>query len=319
MTQLKPNVAAFIGVDVAKEELVVARHGESTSRKIKNTPCAINTWLKSLPDEAHIGMESTGGYCRPLADLAHQAGLTVYLLNPRDVRHYGDAVGKRAKTDPTDALLIARYIAHERADLHPWQPPTKAQALLDDLLKRRATVVKAQGMLRQTLADFTPLGDESKAMLDAVAKMIAAIDRQLEQTLASSPSLQAQAQCVRSVPGIGLLTGAALINLFSRLPTARADAIVAFTGLDPRPRDSGKKTGVRRLSKRGPGELRRLIFNAAMSAARTQVWNPFYWRERNKGLSSTAALIALARKLIRIAFALFRKNANFNPKIVKCL
>ena len=316
MTELKSPL--FIGADVAQDAVVVAAHGQSTSRSIGNTPAALKAWLKALPPGAQIGLESTGSYHERLALLAHRAGFTVYVLNPKDVRHYAHAVGKRAKTDHVDALLLARFIAHEHADLHPWQPPTREQRHLDKLLKRRATLVKAQGMLRQTLAHLSPLKTESKAMLASLAKLIATIDRTLEQAVAANPGLQAKADCVQSVPGIGLLTGTALVNLFSRLPSARADALVAFTGLDPRPCDSGKKRGTRRLSKRGPGELRRLLFNAAMSAAKTRVWKPFYERERAKVLPTTAALVCLARRLVRVAFALYRNNAHFNPEAIHC-
>jgi transposase len=312
------NTPLFIGGDVAQDAVVVAAHGQTTSRSIGNTPAALKAWLRTLPREARIGLESTGNHHERLALLAHRAGFTVYLLNPKDVRHYAHAVGKRAKTDHVDALLLARFIAHEHAGLHPWQPPTREQRHLDNLLKRRATLVKAHGMLRQTLAHLSPLKTESKAMLASLTKLIAAIDRKLEQAVAANPGVQAKADCVQSVPGIGLLTGTALVNLFSRLPSARADALVAFTGLDPRPCDSGKKRGARRLSKRGPGELRRLLFNAAMSAAKTRFWKPFYERERAKGLPTTAALVCLARRLVRVAFALYRNNVHFNPEAIHC-
>ena len=312
------NTPLFIGGDVAQDAAVVAAHGQTTSRSIGNTPAALKAWLKTLPPGARIGVESTGSYHERLALLAHRAGFTVYVLNPKDVRHYAHAVGKRAKTDHVDALLLARFIAHEHTGLHPWQPPTREQRHLDNLLKRRATLVKAQGMLRQTLAHLSSLKTESKTMLASLASLITTIDRRLEQAVAANPDLQAKADCVQSVPGIGLLTGTALVNLFSRLPSARADALVAFTGLDPRPCDSGKKRGTRRLSKRGPGELRRLLFNAAMSAAKTKVWRPFYERERAKGLPTTAALACLARRLVRVAFALYRNNAHFNPEAIHC-
>ncbi|MCA9421766.1 MAG: transposase [Nitrospira sp.] len=45
---------------------------------------------------------------------------------------------------------------------------------------------------------------------------------------------------------------------------------------DPRANYSGRKTGRRRLSKRGPAELRWLLYNASMSAIKTTVWKPFY-------------------------------------------
>ncbi len=316
MTDQLPSLC-FIGVDVAKDEVVAGVHGSTSSEAVENKTAALKRWLKRCPPGACIGLESTGRYHEQLAALAYQAGFTVYLLNPRDVRHYAQALGKRAKTDHVDALLLARFIAHEHAELHPWQPPTPAQRQLDTLLKRRAAVVKAQGMLRQTLAHLGTLEAEAKVAMTGIDALLKAIDRKIEQALSTQESIKAEAACVQSIPGIGLLSGAGLLNLFRRLPSARADAIVAFTGLDPRPCDSGKKRGTRRLSKRGPGELRRLLFNATMSAAKTAVWKPYYERERAKGLPTTAALICLARRLVRIAFALFRKGALFDPAMVK--
>ena len=65
--------------------------------------------------------------------------------------------------------------------------------------------------------------------------------------------------------------GAALISVFERLGPCSADAVIAMTGFDPRPMDSGRKTGARRLSKRGPAELRRLLYVAAGVLAWTAV------------------------------------------------
>ncbi len=56
-------------------------------------------------------MESTGSYHEILADLAHQAGLQVFIVNARDLRRYGQGIGRRGKTDRIDAEVIARYIA----------------------------------------------------------------------------------------------------------------------------------------------------------------------------------------------------------------
>lgn len=316
---MKPslNTPCFIGIDVARADVVVAIHGDTATRSVANTRTALTSWLKSLPAGSRLGLESTGSYHELLAELAHGAGFTVYLLNPKDVRHYAASVGTRAKTDQVDARLLARFIAREHEALHPWQPPTPVQRQLDTLLKRRATLVRARGAIRQSMAHLSALKTEINTTFKAVDKLLEAIDREIEQTLASQPEVQGQAACIRSVPGIGLLTGAALLNLFRRLPAVRADAVVAFTGLDPRPCDSGQKRGKRRLSKRGPSELRRLLFNAAMSAAKTNCWRPYYDRERTKGLPTTAALVVIARRLVRVAFALFKKQIHFNPDRIK--
>jgi transposase len=311
------NTPCFIGIDVAKAEVVVATYGDNGTRSIANTTAALKAWLKALPPGSRLGLESTSNYHELLAGLAHDAGFTVYLLNPKDVRHYAQSVGTRAKTDQLDARLLARFIAREYETLHPWQPPAPVQRHLDTLLKRRATLIRARGAIRQSMEHLSSLKTEINTTFKAIDTLLDAIDREIEQTLASQPDIQAQARCLRSVPGIGLLTGAALLNLFRRLPAVRADAVVAFTGLDPRPCDSGQKRGKRRLSKRGPSELRRLLFNAAMSAAKTKLWRPYYERERAKGLPTTTALVAIARRLVRVAFALVKKQIHFNPDRIK--
>lgn len=312
-----PCGGLFIGADVAKSEVVVCCRGSSHTCALPNTCRALRAWLKTLPPGSRIGLESTGSYHETLARLAHRAGMVVYLLNPRDVRYYARSVGERAKTDRVDARLLARYIACEHEALHPWQPPSEQYRQLQTLLERRAVLVRSLGAIRQTTAKMKVLKAEVRAGIASLDALIQAIDRQIEHTLAQHAPSQAQARRLRSIPGIGLLTSAALLNVFERVPTARADAIVAYSGLDPRPCDSGQKRGKRRLSKRGPAELRRLLYNAAMSAAKTRAWKPYYLRERAKGLPSTAALVALARRLLRVAFALFKNQQSFSPDMAK--
>ena len=95
--------------------------------------------------------------------------------------------------------------------------------------------------------------------------------------------------------------GIGLTNTFERVPFRKADAFVAFIGFDPRANDSGHKAGRWRLSKRGPAELRRLLFNAAMSAIQTTVWKPIYEHYRTQGWSTTASSVIIARKIARAA------------------
>ncbi len=98
---------------------------------------------------------------------------------------------------------------------------------------------------------------------------------------------------------------------------SRDYGLVAFAGMDPRPRDSGTKRGQRRLSKRGPAEGRRLLFNAAMAGIKSPVWAPRYEQCRARGLASTEALIAIARKMLRVAFTLYKTQTDFNPALMK--
>ncbi len=66
----------------------------------------------------------------------------------------------------------------------------------------------------------------------------------------------------------------------------------------------------------GPAELHRLPYNAAMSAAKTATWKPCYERQRAKGLSTSIALVVLARKLVRVAFALYKHDTCFDPALI---
>jgi hypothetical protein len=67
------------------------------------------------------------------------------------------------------------------------------------------------------------------------------------------------------------------------------------------------------MTKKGDAEVRRLLFNAAMQGRRSPQWAPYYLKLRARGLSSTAAFVALSRKLAKVSFALLRTNAQFVP------
>ncbi len=302
-----------VGVDVAKDAVVVACARQSfAAHSVANTVAGLRAWLKRLPAGSRIGVEATGGYHQCLADLAHEMGLVVYVLNPRDVRHYARAVGVRGKTDPVDAALVARYVAHEHARLHPYQPLSPQQRKLDRLLKRRAKLVALKTALRLSLQDAPELRTELKATVQRFDALLRAIESQLAALI--QQLFPKQRTRLQSIIGVGPVVGAGLAQALSRLPFANVQAFIAFTGLDPRPDDSGHRKGRRRLSKRGPAELRRLLFNAAMAASKTSVWKPLYEHYRNRGWSTTATLVILARKIARIAYALWHGQSEFDPK-----
>lgn len=107
-----------------------------------------------------------------------------------------------------------------------------------------------------------------------------------------------------------------LAALRSRIPFANADALVAYSGLDPRPNDSGRKRGIRRLSKRGPPEFRRQMYLAGFSAARSKVLKPLYQHLRTRGFAPTQAFVILGRKLLRVAWAVWRTQKPFHPALL---
>ncbi|MDH5427351.1 MAG: IS110 family transposase [Nitrospirota bacterium] len=303
-----------VGVDVAKDTVVVACAEQYFPvQEIRNQRASLRRWLKSLPAGSRLGLESTGSYHEVLADLAHAHGHTVYLLNPRETRHDAKAMGTRAKTDRVDAILLARLVAQEHRGLPPYTPPTATQRQLDRLIRRRAKIVRIKGMLKLTMSTLSGFTPDVQAVIRKLDALLAKLDTTMA-TLAARSSEHRDAQLrVETIVGVGPLVGLSLTNTLERVPFRNADAFVAFTGLDPRAKDSGQKTGRRRLSKRGPAELRRLLFNAAMAAVRTKAWKPIYDAYRTQGWSGTAALVIIARKIARAAWSIHRYHTTFNP------
>jgi transposase len=303
-----------IGVDVAKEEVVMASAtGPMAPHAVANERSALTRWLRSLPPGARIGLEATSHYHWCLADLAHALGFTVYVLNPRDTRHYARAVGARAKTDRVDAELIARFIAHEETHLRAYRPASETERAIDQLLRRRAKLTALKGALRMTLRGLPALKAEAVALTKRLDVLIARLDAMLQTRIASEPAKYATQQRLQSIVSVGPLVSAGLGNTLDRVRFRSADAFIAFLGWDPRACDSGEHRGKRRLSKRGPAELRRLLFNAAMSGVKTKAWGPIYQRYRARGFSSTEALVILARKIARTAWSLHRHGTTFDP------
>ena len=303
-----------LGADVDSRFIVVAYGGRSLApHRIANERNAIKMWLRSVPRGSRLAMESTGDYHELLATMAQKAGLQVFVINPRDLRRYAEGVGRRGKTDRTDAEVIARYVEREHAELHAYLAPSKAQRTLQRLIARRATLVKTRGSIVQSLRGMSSLQRETSALIARLDRLIEQLESLMQQALKRMPHAHRTAQHIATVPGFGTLSSTCLAHSFTRLPYGNGDAVIAGTGLDPRPADSGQKRGRRRLSKRGPAEQRRLLFNCGRSAARMKIWRPYYQAQLAKGLSATAATIILARKMVRIAFALHKQGGPFDP------
>lgn len=292
-----------IGIDVGKASLSLYHEHSGEVAELPNEARAIKAWLKKLPAGSAIAVEATGSYHVTLATLAHAKGHRVYLINGYRLSNYRRGIGGRNKDDRSDAQLLARYLAHEQAQLEPWQPPSKAYTRLQALLHRRAVLVRSATALRQSFAQDREL----KRALQPALRRIAELEQRLETLIYAAlqdAGLAEQSKRCQAIEGIGPLTAAALNMAFLRGSFRNGDAFIAFLGLDVRVKESGRYCGQRKLTKQGDPEIRRLLHNAAMSAARTRRWRDLYQSYLARGLKKTEALTILARKLARISFAL---------------
>lgn len=305
------------GVDVAKAELVICMNPDSAAvQTIANTEAAIEKWLHTLSPSTVVAMESSGCYHQRLAHMAHAAGMRVHVLNAQDVHMYAKAVSARAKTDRLDAAVIARYAREHGQHLKVWQPCNATALALQQLLDRRAKLVKQRVLLRQSLRAVAELKDALTMLEQAYQEALDQMDHLLHKLLAQEPQLQTAVHRLLGIKGFGLLAAVRLIALFSRIPFANADAVVAYSGLDPRANDSGAKQGRRRISKRGPAALRHQMYLAGFAASHSHAFKDVYASLRQR-MSPTQAFVALGRKLLRIAWAIWKSGQDFDIAKVK--
>ena len=299
-----------LGVDVSKDELVICDWDTEQITHLANEAADIERYLRGLSGPVRIAIEPTSSYHLALFEQAHALGHTVYLINPRQLVHYRKAVNVRNKTDPADAWLLARYLAHESAALRAFNPQCAKAQRLWALLKRRGVAVRVRQTLKQS---FGEIQLPAKALFTELQRVIARIDQHLRSLLRELGWWADYQRCL-SIPGIGQVNAAALLAVYHRGAFASSDAYVAFIGLDVRVRESGQFKGQRKLTKCGEAEIRRLLFCAAQAARSYPRFENYLQLQLDKGLSKIAAKITLARKLARIAFALISKQQTFEKR-----
>ena len=197
--------------------------------------------------------------------------------------------------------------------LRPYVPASPAIAELSRLVRRRVRIVVCRQQLQSTMKDCPECRGEVRRLSEDFKRLLERVDRRSEELIRAEPERLARCDRLASIPGVGPLCSRALLVMLERIPYQDADAFVAATGLDPRPDDSGDRRGRRHLTKRGPAEIRRLLYTSAMAAARDSApFKSIYQRYRARGLTATTAHIIIARKLVRIAFTLDRTAQNFD-------
>jgi len=306
----------FIGVDVSRDMLDIAGCPVREHLTIANRHRDIEQWLKGLPAGACVAMESTGRYHQLLAKLAKAAGLHVYVLNPKRVWYAARGDGRRSKTDRIDAQVIAKFLRDHIRDLHEWCPGTSLQSEIAMLERRRHCIERHCTAMSLSLRDVDGLEDEIEQFQKSIKAMRRAIDQRIQSLLGKDKEMARKSALLITVPAIGKVGAASLAALFARVPFKRSDSVVAFVGLDVRVSDSGTHRGRRRLTKLGPAHIRRQVWLMGFAACHTNLYKPIYESLKARGLKSTEAIMILGRRILRIAWAIWRTDQPFDAQLV---
>ena len=308
--------AIVVGIDVAKDRLDVCIRPGSESFVTARSGAGIEDLVERLRKLSPriVAIEATGGFEIVVAAGLAAAELPVIVVNPAQVRAFAQALGKRAKTDPIDAAVIAHFA--EATKVEPRPLPDAMTRLLADLVARRRQIVEmmaAEGQRgrRQT---HKRLQKSIARLRKALEKELAELDSEIDDHVRGSPVWAEKEQLLASVPGVGPVVARTLIAELPELGSLDRRQIAALVGLAPWTRQSGQWRGKSFIGG-GRKSVRNVLFMAALVASRH---NPVLKRFRDKliaaGKPKLVAIIAVVRKLITILNAILRNKTPWQTK-----
>lgn len=306
----------WIGVDVSKSYWDVAIAGQkSVHRFTANAEgCQqLLTMLSTLGPE-RVCLEATGGWERTLVAELHERGLSVSVVNPRQVRAFARAQGQLAKTDRLDAQVIAQFAA--RMQPAPHEPSGENQEKLRSLRARRQQVVDMIIQERNRLGT-QPDRDARRSIQEAIdfyQKQLKTLDEQIRQVVQLDPRFRERLSLLVSVPGVGPTTAAALMADLPELGQLNRRQAARLAGLAPLNRDSGTLRGKRMIGGGRAGVRRGLYMATLVATKHNPVIRGFYRQLLQRGKAKMTALTACMRKLLLMLNAILKQNKPWNLK-----
>jgi transposase len=312
-----------LGIDVAKLKLDVALltdQGVHTAVFPNNSTGfrALEDWLRRWPQPLRVCLEATGSYSLGVASFLHQRQRLVSLVNPLAVHYFARTCLSRNKTDPHDALLIARY--SQQYNPRPWTPPTLAQQRLQTLVRTREQILDSRMLVQQHLEN-APAGAAVyfRAQLRQLQRQTEKVEQQIRQAWQAVPEMALAMSWLTSIPGIGEITAATILAILPPVEQMRsARQLAAFAGVSPCQKQSGNSPGRTRLSKLGHRRLRKALYWPAITALRC---NPraqaLAQRLAEKGKRKMVIIGAVMRLLTHLIYGVLKNRHPFDPNYLQ--
>jgi len=307
--------AIYVGIDVSQarldihvrpsgEAFAVARDGKGLEELVDR--------LRVLSPRL-IAIEATGGFETIVAAATAGAGLPLVVVNPAQVRHFAQAIGKRAKTDPIDAAVIALFVEAVKPELRAL--PDEAQRLLAELVARRRQIIEMMVAERQREKRVANLRIRKSILrhIKALEKELPEIDEDIGTLVRGSPVWREKEDLMVSFPGIGNTLARTILAEVPELGDLTRRQIASLVGIAPFTRQSGRWKGKSMIGG-GRGSARAALFLAALVASRhNPVLKAFHSRLRAVGKPKMVAIIAVARKILTILNAMIRDKTKWQP------
>lgn len=308
-------MGTYVGIDVSKDRLDVHLLPQDEAFAVERNGRGLAALVERLKPllPTLIAVEATGGFESTTAAALAGAGLPLAIINPAQIRHYAQALGKRAKTDPIDAKVIARFAADIKPEARAL--PDEMTQLLADLVARRRQIVEMIQAERQREKRITVkrLKKSIVRLVAALEKELSELDREIDDTVRGSPIWREKEDLLASVPGVGQKTARTLIAELPELGSLSRKTIASLAGLAPYTRQSGRWKGKSMIGG-GRKTVRSALFVAAMVASRyNPVLKHFYDRLVAAGKPKLLSIVAVARKLLTMLNAILRDKRPWQP------
>ena len=231
---------SIVGIDVSKDRLDVHVLPAGEAWSVSRDGEGLGELCRRLGGTARlVALEATGGYETIVAATLSSAGVPVVVVNPAQVRNFANALGQRAKTDPIDARVIARFAEATQPEIRPL--PDRATRLLADLVARRRQIIEMIVAERQRLHRTEPprVRKSIERLLKALEKELASVDRDIDGSVRGSPVWREKEDLMTSVPSVGPIIARTILAELPELGTLDHKQIAALVGLAPFTRQSG--------------------------------------------------------------------------------
>ncbi|MEA1831159.1 IS110 family transposase [Methylobacterium durans] len=307
--------AVVIGIDVAKDRLDVHVLPSRDAFAVARDGVGLVELCDRLRPLAPglVALEATGGFETVATAALAAAGLPVVVVNPAQVRAFAQALGQRAKTDPIDAAVIARFAQATRPPVRSL--PDAETQLLADLVARRRQIVAMIGAERQRETRAPARIRKSiQRLIKALEKELASLDGDIDGAVRGASAWRTKEALLTSVPGIGPVIARTLLAEMPELGTLDRRQIAALAGLAPFTRQSGRWRGKSFIGG-GRASVRAALFMGALVGARhNPALKAFRDRLVASGKPKIVAIVATARKLLTILNAMLRTQTPWQTK-----
>jgi transposase len=312
------------GIDISKDVFDV--YGSETGHnQFKNDEQGFKSFLKHLPQGVLVVMEATGYYHYRLAQFLFKSRVLVSVVNPLSVKRFIQMKLAKVKTDKSDAKAICEY--GQMNDVPLYIALTDVQSECLQLFRLLDSYLKHRTATKNKLKGEEVLGVPSKFVYSSLKRNLKHLNKEVEVLESRLLALvkqdqQAQLTLLKSIPGMGVKTALFLIVVtdgFKKFETA--SQLCSYVGITPTIRESGSSVrGRSRISKVGNKKLRNLLFLCAFSACKhNKACREIYERLVAKGKSKKLALIAVANKLLKQAFAIAKSGLPYDENFVSKL